>query len=67
MAGTICTVPAVDDIGDDGIGDGIGEVIKNIKKGLIISLSLKTLILSLSSIVYLTEKTRLSKLPQARL
>ena len=34
------------------------------KKGLIISLSLKTLILSLSSIVYLTEKTRLSKLPQ---
>ena len=34
------------------------------KQGLIISLSLKTLILSLSSIVYLTEKTRLSKLPQ---
>jgi len=36
-------------------------------QGLIISLSLKTLILSLSSIVYLTEKTRLSKLPQVNL
>lgn len=36
-------------------------------QGLIISLSLKTLILSLSSVVYLTEKTRLSKLPQINL
>ena len=40
--------------------------IEDHEKGLIISLSLKTLILSLSSIVYLTEKTRLSKLPQVR-
>ena len=43
-----------------------GQNIEDHKKGLIISLSLKTLILSLSSIVYLTEKTRLSKLPQVR-
>jgi len=36
-------------------------------QGMIISLSLKTLILTLSSVVYLTEKTRLSKLPQINL